>query len=83
MGMLLQDEATRPQAFDIIRSLIDRITVAAGTKRGQPHVTLSGVLAQVLEFALGARHAKATADGGFGRVLMVAGAGFEPAAFRL
>ena len=40
-------------------------------------------LASILDFALESTHAKATADGGLCRVLMVAGAGFEPAAFRL
>ncbi|MBU9700028.1 recombinase family protein [Rhodobacteraceae bacterium HSP-20] len=83
MNRLLLDEATRLQAMEIIRSLVQRIEVAAGAKRGPASVTLYGALASVLEFALGATNAKATANGGLCRVLMVAGAGFEPAAFRL
>ncbi len=80
---LLTDEASRPQAMEIIRGLIERIEVAPGQARGKANVTLYGALASILDFALGATHAKATADGGLCRVLMVAGAGFEPAAFRL
>ena len=47
------------------------------------NVTLYGALASILEFAFAAQNTKATANGGLCRVLMVAGAGFEPAAFRL
>ncbi|WP_420026542.1 recombinase family protein [Fuscovulum ytuae] len=83
MSQLLLDEACRPQAMEIVRSLVERIEVAPGAKRGQANVTLYGALASILDFALGATNAKATADGGFGRVFLVAGAGFEPAAFRL
>ena len=83
MGQLLIEEATRPQAMEVIRSLIMRIEVAPGTKRGETKVTLYGALAAILDFAIEAQNTKATANGGFGRVLMVAGAGFEPAAFRL
>ncbi|AZL61153.1 hypothetical protein EI545_12130 [Tabrizicola piscis] len=80
---LLADEATRPQAMDHLRSLIDRIEVSPGETRGQAHVTLHGALASILHFATDARHAKATANGGISRVLMVAGTGFEPVTFRL
>ena len=83
MNHLLLDGATRPQAMENIRSLVQRIEVAPGAKRGQASVTLYGALASLLEFALGAQNTKATADGGLCRVLLVAGAGFEPAAFRL
>jgi hypothetical protein len=72
---LLTNEASRPQAMEIIRSLVQRIEVAPGAKRGEAQVTLYGAVASVLDFALGATKAKATACGGFGRVLMVAGAG--------
>jgi site-specific DNA recombinase len=80
---LLSDEATRPQAIEHLRSLIERIEVSPGEKRGQAYVTLHGALASILHFATDARHAKATANGGSGRVLMVAGTGFEPVTFRL
>ncbi len=83
LDRLLTDDASRPQAMEIIRGLIERIEVAPGSRRGKADVTLYGALASILDFALGAQNTKATANGGFGRVLMVAGAGFEPAAFRL
>ncbi|WP_158241909.1 hypothetical protein [Tabrizicola sp. TH137] len=83
IGTLLTHEASRPQAMEIIRSLVQRIEVAPGAKRGEAQVTLYGALASILDFALGAQNTKATADGGLCRVLLVAGAGFEPAAFRL
>ncbi len=81
---LLQDEATRPQAMEILRSMIDRIEVTPGQARGEAEVLLVGALASILDYAASGGHAKAAVgDGGQGRVLMVAGAGFEPAAFRL
>jgi len=83
IGTLLTHEASRPQAMEIIRSLVQRIEVAPGAKRGEAQVTLYGALAAILDFAMGAQNTKATADGGLCRVLLVAGAGFEPAAFRL
>ena len=80
---LLTDEATRPQAMDLLRSLIDRIEVSPGEMRGQANVTLHGALASILDFAASTANAKATANGGLCRVLMVAGTGFEPVTFRL
>ena len=80
---LLTDEASRPQAMEIIRGLIERIEVAPGEGRGKANVALYGALASILDFAMGATHAKATADGGLCRVLLVAGVGFEPTTFRL
>jgi site-specific DNA recombinase len=73
---LLTNDGTRPQAMEIIRSLVHRIEIAPGDMRGKANVTLYGALASILDFAMGATNAKATANGGFGRVLMVAGAGF-------
>ncbi|MEI8146161.1 MAG: hypothetical protein WCH83_11920 [Alphaproteobacteria bacterium] len=70
--------------MEIIRQLIERIEVKGGKARGQPEVTLVGGLASILDFALADNARKAAANGsGLCRVLMVAGAGFEPAAFRL
>jgi site-specific DNA recombinase len=78
---LLADETAGPQAMDIIRSIIDHIEVHAGTERGKPDVVLVGALAQILAFAQ--QNKTAASNGSDGRVLMVAGAGFEPATFRL
>jgi site-specific DNA recombinase len=81
---LLNDESNQQEAVTIIRSLIDRIEITPGEKRGDPKIQLVGGLAAILELAV-SKQQKTTiqSDSGFGRVLMVAGAGFEPATFRL
>ena len=78
---LLADENTRPQAMDCIRALIERIEVHPGKERGQCDVVLVGALAQILAFVQ--QRTTAASDGDGGTFLMVAGAGFEPATFRL
>jgi site-specific DNA recombinase len=69
---LLTDDATRPQAMDIIRSLIDRIKVAEGEERGKPDVILAGALAAILAFTQKNTGALISENGG--RVFLVAGA---------
>ena len=69
---LLTDEATRPQAMDLIRSMIDHIEIHVGTERGRPDVILVGALAQILAFTQ--QNKTAASNGSDGRVLMVAGA---------
>ena len=64
-----------------IRSMIDRIEIHEGEKRGNPDVVLVGALVQIPAYAQESKTAVSARDGG--RVLMVAGAGFEPATFRL
>ena len=78
---LLTDETTRVQAMDLIRSLIERIEVHEGKETGNPDVILVGGLAQIMAYT----QQKTTVpdDGDGGRVLMVAGVGFEPTTFRL
>ena len=78
---LLADETSRPQAMEIIRSMIDHIEVHAGEERGEAEVILVGALAQILTFTQ--QKKTVASNGSDGRVLMVAGAGFEPATFRL
>ncbi len=78
---LLTDETARPQTMEIIRSMIERIEFHAGEERGKPNVILVGALAQILSFTQQSKTAASLGDDG--RVLMVAGAGFEPATFRL
>jgi site-specific DNA recombinase len=78
---LLTDEATRPQAMDIIRSMIDHIEIHMGSERGNPEVILIGALAQILAFTQ--QNKTAASNGSDGRVLVVAGVGFEPTTFRL
>ena len=72
---LLNEESNQQEAVTIIRSLIDRIEITPGEKRGDPQVQLVGGLAAILELAA-SRQQKTTIqlDSGFGRVLMVAGA---------
>jgi site-specific DNA recombinase len=78
---VLEDEATRPQAVEIIRSLIDRIEVHPRQERGRCDVVVVGALAQILAFAQ--QKTTAASSGGGGTFLMVAGVGFEPTTFRL
>jgi site-specific DNA recombinase len=81
---LLVDESSEQEAVTIIRSLIDRIEITPGQKRGNSQVQLVGGLAAILELAVsGQQKTTIQSDSGFGRVLMVAGAGFEPATFSL
>ena len=77
----LQHEATRSQAVETIRSLVDRIEVSPSPEQSHCEVTIEGVLARILAFA----HEKTTAAsmGDGGTFLMVAGVGFEPTTFRL
>lgn len=70
---LLVDESTRPQAMELVRSMIERIEVRAGKARGQAEVTLVGALASILAYAC-AQKTTAASGGGGGRVLVVAGA---------
>ena len=78
------DESSQQEAVTIIRSLIDRIEITPGEKRGDPQVHLVGGLAAILELAVsGQQKTTIQKDSGVGRVLLVAGAGFEPATFRL
>ena len=78
---LLEDDSTKHQAMGIIRSMIDHVEVAEGTERGKPDVTLVGALASILAFTQNNTAALHEENGG--RVLLVAGVGFEPTTFRL
>jgi site-specific DNA recombinase len=73
---LLTDESSRPQAMELIRAMIDRIEVHKGEERGKPEVILIGALSEILAFTQG--DTAAALNGDNGRVLMVAGEGFEP-----
>jgi hypothetical protein len=69
---ILDDEATRPQAFDIIRSLIGHIEIHPGQERGHCDVVVVGALAQFLAFAQ--QKTTAGSSRADGTSLMVAGA---------
>ena len=79
---LLVSTETRTQAMESIRSLIERIEVFPGKTRGNPDVIVVGALAQILAFGQ-TKTPTATSLEDDGRVLMVAGVGFEPTTFRL
>ena len=70
---LLTSTETRTQAMELIRSLIQRIEVFPGQRRGNPDVILVGGLAQILAFGQ-TRTSTATSLEDDGRVLVVAGA---------
>jgi hypothetical protein len=70
---LLMSAGSRTQAMELIRSLIERIEVFPGKKRGNPDVILIGGLAQILAFGQ-TKTSTATSLEDDGRVLMVAGA---------
>ena len=82
----LQSEETKAEAADILRSLVDRITL-------QPDgnglaIVLRGDLAAMLSFAANTKKPGLRGETGLvcdrgSQASLVAGAGFEPAAFRL
>ena len=63
---LLSDESTRSQSMDLIRSMIDRIEVHEGEKRGNPDVMLIGALARILAYAQESKTTVSARDGGRG-----------------
>lgn len=80
-----------PQAAEALRMLIDRIVIVLtpGNERGEMFAALHGELRTILERterqAIGktAKTTKPAAEAAGLSVSVVAGAGFEPAAFRL
>ena len=74
----------RDAAAAAIRGLIDGIVLTPGEKRGQLEVTLRGELGNILEWTgSGAENEKTDTPLSGMSVSVVAGAGFEPATFRL
>ena len=82
LNSLLQNEATKHHATGIIRSLIEKIVVSPTGQRGKSDVILHGALASILAYANDTAQSGVVSSS-VGRVLLVAGAGFEPATFRL
>ena len=77
LSELLVDEAMRAEAMEALRGLVTRIAVGPTETRGLCTVTIHGGLAGILAFC--ADPAKSAGSTEF----LVAGAGIEPAAFRL
>ena len=75
----LQKEGTaRQQAMATVRTLVDRIVLYPGEKRGKMEIEIQGELAAILRFANGD-----PAPLHKSMLKMVAGVGFEPTTFRL
>ena len=81
---MLANPATHPETVASIRRQIDRITLTPNAEGGLD-VQLYGDLAQILQFCeVGEHERERPGHGKPGReVSVVAGAGFEPATFRL
>jgi site-specific DNA recombinase len=79
---LLQNDVTKHQATEVIRSLIERIVVSPTGQRGKSDMVLHGALASIVAYASAPAQSGAVTSG-IGRVLLVAGVGFEPTTFRL
>ena len=73
-------EVTPAQAKKILRGLVDKVVVSSA--EGGFALDLYGDLAGILTLASNAKQPSGRGAGGL-QVSMVAGAGFEPAAFRL
>jgi site-specific DNA recombinase len=83
----LDEEGTRAEAADLLRGLIEKVVLHPDPDAPHGHrIEPFGELAAILSLCSGglATHAKARTGGaGLRQVTVVAGAGFEPAAFRL
>ena len=84
----LNDEKRRTEAAELLRSLIEKIVLKPNQERNELLIDLYGDLAGILTLAVGDTK-KAILEEGFlgapakAQDKMVAGAGFEPATFRL
>ena len=85
----LNRKEERQEAAETLRGLIEKISLTPGPERGEIYATLHGELGTILNWterqAIGntAKTTKPAADATGLSLSVVAGAGFEPAAFRL
>ncbi|GAA0611077.1 hypothetical protein GCM10008943_28320 [Paenochrobactrum glaciei] len=85
----LNRKEERPEAAETLRGLIEKISLTPGPERGEIYATLHGELGTILNWterqAIGKATKRNTSGGDLTGVSLsvVAGAGFEPAAFRL
>ena len=77
----IQSEDIREEAWEVIRSLVDEILLTP--EDGELRIDLKGELAGILSLAAGKKKPDAQLRIGLEQIKMVAGAGFEPATFRL
>ena len=81
LSSLLLDPQQKAEAFDIIRGLIDEVRLTP--ENGELSITLSGELAGILSLCDSKKKPASSYEERAKQVKMVAGAGFEPATFRL
>ncbi len=79
---VLNDDKNRAEAAEIIRSLVDRIELSPNSQ-GALDIDLFGDLAGILSVAAKQERPLDESDPRVQQVKLVAGAGFEPATFRL
>jgi site-specific DNA recombinase len=85
----LNRKEERQEAAETLRGLIEKISLTPGPERGEIYATLHGELGAILNWterqAIGKTTKRNTPGGDLTGVSLsvVAGAGFEPAAFRL
>jgi site-specific DNA recombinase len=81
----LNDPGIREEAAEVLRSLIDRIELRPGRGGRGVEAMLHGDLAQILTLCEGADRSRKLPEAGTSgsQLSVVAGAGFEPATFRL
>ena len=77
----LYDKDSAPEAFELIRTLVADITLTPDD--GQLRIDLRGELAAILNLCSESKRPASQMRNGPEQIKMVAGAGFEPATFRL
>ena len=77
---VLEDEALQEEAFELIRSLIEKVVVTPAD--GELRIDLQGELAGVLGLCQAGRGGARPDARLVSHIKVVAGAGFEPASFR-
>lgn len=81
------NEATRPEAIDLLRGLIEKIVLTPDADAANGHVIeLYGELGSILSLCGNGMDTNANARGvsaGVRQMTLVAGVGFEPTTFRL
>jgi site-specific DNA recombinase len=77
----LYDKDSAPEAFELIRALVAEITLTPDD--GQLRIDLRGELAAILNLCSESKKPASQMRHGPEQIKMVAGAGFEPATFRL
>jgi site-specific DNA recombinase len=77
----LADEGTRDEAFELIRSLIEKVVITP--TEGEMHIDLHGELAGILGLCREGRRGGRLDAETLAQIKVVAGGGFEPPTFRL